>query len=58
MLEGWKALSAKLVKVLPNDYRRMVEAQRQFRAKGLTQEEAELAAFEANAQDAARVGGN
>ena len=58
VLEGWKALSAKLVKVLPNDYRRMVEAQRQFRAKGLTQEEAELAAFEANAQDAARVGGN
>ena len=58
VLEGWKALSAKLIKVLPNDYRRMVEAQRQFRAKGLTQEEAELAAFEANAQDAARVGGN
>jgi hypothetical protein len=36
----------------------MLEAQRQLRAKGMTQDEAELAAFEMNAHDAARVGGN
>jgi glutamate synthase (NADPH) large chain len=58
VLAGWKDLSARLVRVLPNDYRRMLEAQRQLRAKGMNQDEAELAAFEMNAHDEARVGGN
>ena len=54
----WKATLSRFVKVWPNDYRRMVESQRQLRAKGMSQEEAELAAFEMNAHDQARVGGN
>ncbi len=58
LLDRWKELSTKLVKVLPHDYRRMLESQQQLRAKGLNQEEAELKAFEMNAHDAARVGGN
>ena len=58
VLERWKELSPKLVKVLPHDYRRMLEAQRELRAKGLDQDEAELKAFEMNAHDEARVGGN
>jgi glutamate synthase (ferredoxin) len=58
VLSGWKELSGKLVRVLPHDYRRMLEAQRQLRAKGMNQDEAELAAFEMNAHDQARVGGN
>ena len=43
---------------MPNDYRRVLEAQARMRAKGLSPEEAEMAAFEENAHDAARVGGN
>ena len=34
------------VKVMPNDYRRVLEAQAKMRAAGLSQEEAEMAAFE------------
>jgi glutamate synthase (ferredoxin) len=49
---------AKLVRVMPHDFRRVVEAQARMRDKGLSQDEAELAAFEENAHDAARVGGN
>ena len=58
LLDGWSQLARRLVKVLPHDYRRMLEAQRRLRAKGMNQEEAELAAFEMNAHDEARVGGN
>ena len=47
-----------MVRVLPNDYRRMLDAQEKFRAQGLSAEDAEMAAFEANARDEARVGGN
>jgi glutamate synthase (ferredoxin) len=36
----------------------VVEAQRKMREKGLSAEEAEMAAFEQNAHDEARVGGN
>ena len=42
----------------PNDYRRVVEAQARMREKGLPPEEAEMAAFEQNARDEARVSGN
>jgi glutamate synthase (ferredoxin) len=46
------------VRVIPNDYRRVLEAQAAMRARGLTPDEAEMAAFEENARDASRVGGN
>jgi len=58
VLERWGENAAKIVRVLPNDYRRMVDAQEKFRAQGLSAEQAEMAAFEANARDEARVGGN
>jgi glutamate synthase (NADPH/NADH) large chain len=58
LLGDWKATLSRFVKVLPHDYRRMVESQRQLRAKGMSPAEAELAAFELNAHDQARVGGN
>ena len=45
------------VRVMPNDYRRVLEAQAKMRDAGLSPEEAEMAAFEENAKDAARVGG-
>jgi glutamate synthase (ferredoxin) len=46
-----------MVRVVPNDYRRVLEAQQRMRQKGLSAEEAEMAAFEENAHDAMRVGG-
>jgi len=58
ILERWTELLPKFVRVLPHDYRRVVDAQHKMRAKGLSPEEAEMAAFEQNAHDQARVGGN
>jgi glutamate synthase (ferredoxin) len=58
VLERWQENAAKLVRVMPNDYRRMLDAQEKLRAQGLSAEQAEMAAFEANAHDEARVGGN
>jgi glutamate synthase (ferredoxin) len=42
---------------MPNDYRRVREAQERMRQRGLTPDQAEMAAFEENAHDAMRVGG-
>lgn len=57
VLADWARLAPKFWKVYPNDYRRVIETQRRLREQGLTDEEAVMAAFEANAHDAARVGG-
>jgi len=58
LLERWGDTASRLVRVMPNDYRRMLDAQAKMRAKGLSPEEAEMAAFEENARDEMRVGGN
>jgi glutamate synthase (ferredoxin) len=58
VLERWAELVPKFVRVMPHDYRRVVDAQARMRAKGLGPDQAEMAAFEENAHDAARVGGN
>ncbi|HEY6201129.1 MAG TPA: glutamate synthase-related protein, partial [Candidatus Binatia bacterium] len=58
MLALWNQFAPKFVKVMPKDYRRMVEALAQAESKGLRGEEAVMAAFEANKNDAARVSGN
>jgi glutamate synthase (NADPH) large chain len=58
LLDRWAEVVPKFVRVLPNDYRRVVDAQRKMRDKGLSPDEAEMAAFEQNARDDARVGGN
>jgi glutamate synthase (ferredoxin) len=58
VLERWPETARKLVRVMPNDYRRMLEAQAMMRARGLSAEDAEMAAFEENAHDEARVSGN
>jgi glutamate synthase (ferredoxin) len=57
MLDDWSTHQPKFVKVYPNDYRRVVETQRRFKAQGLPEDEAIMAAFEENARDLARVGG-
>ena len=58
LLEDWDAQVRCFVRVIPHDYRRVLEAQARMRAAGLSPEEAEMAAFEENARDLARVGGS
>jgi glutamate synthase (ferredoxin) len=57
VLALWDEMVPKFVKVLPNDYRRVLDAQRTLRARGLSEEDAIMAAFEQNVKDVARVGG-
>jgi glutamate synthase domain-containing protein 2/glutamate synthase domain-containing protein 1/glutamate synthase domain-containing protein 3 len=54
----WQETAPKFVKVMPKDYRRVLEALQEAEAKGLVGDEALMAAFEANKNDAARVSGN
>ncbi|HEY7318318.1 MAG TPA: glutamate synthase large subunit [Candidatus Binatia bacterium] len=54
----WQETAPKFVKVMPRDYRRVLEALQDAEAKGLVGDEALMFAFEANKNDAARVSGN
>ncbi|MCS7167733.1 MAG: glutamate synthase large subunit [Gemmatales bacterium] len=58
ILALWEHYQPKFIKVYPNDYRRVIEAQKRLRARGLPEEEVLMAAFEENARDLMRVGGN
>ncbi len=58
LLEDWAAAVGRFVRVIPHDYRRVLEAQERMVAAGLDREAAEMAAFEENARDLARVGGS
>jgi glutamate synthase (ferredoxin) len=58
ILALWQENSPKFVKVMPKDYRRVVESLQQAEAKGLVGDDAMMAAFEANKNDASRVSGN
>jgi len=54
----WEEMVPKFVKVMPKDYKRVLEAMKRFEEAGLSGEEATMAAFEANKGDLARVSGN
>ncbi|MSQ23149.1 MAG: glutamate synthase large subunit [Chloroflexi bacterium] len=58
LLALWEETAPKFVKVMPRDYRRVLEAIQKAEASGLTGDEAMMAAFEANKSDAARTSGN
>src|ERR1035437_3276055 len=58
LLDDWQTTVSRFVRVVPNDYRRVLEAQATMRERGLSQDEAEMAAFEENVLDARRVAGN
>jgi glutamate synthase (ferredoxin) len=58
MLDHWGATVPKFVKVMPRDFKRMMEAYAQVTAEGLSGEEAMMAAFDLNKNDTARVAGN
>ncbi|HEY4753119.1 MAG TPA: hypothetical protein VIH37_07530, partial [Candidatus Limnocylindrales bacterium] len=57
LLDDWEASAARFVRVVPHDYRRVLDAQARMVAAGLPAEEAAMAAFTENAADLARVGG-
>jgi glutamate synthase domain-containing protein 3 len=57
LLEKWVEVVPAFVKVYPNDYCRVIEAQKRMLMAGLSLEEATMTAFEQNARDLARVGG-
>lgn len=58
VLAAWEETMPKFVKVLPKDYKRVLLAMDRVIAAGLSGDEAVMAAFEENARDLARVGGN
>ncbi len=57
VLALWDQMVPKFKKVYPNDFRRVIETQKKFKASGLSEEQAIMAAFEENSHDAARAGG-
>jgi len=57
VLALWEELVHKFVKVYPNDYRRVLETQARYKAQGLNDDDAIMAAFEENSHDVSRVGG-
>ena len=58
VLDDWAGMVAKFVKVIPKDYQRMLAAIARAEEQGLVGDEAIMVAFEQNARDLARVGGN
>jgi len=57
LLNEWETTVAHIVKVIPHDYKRMLEAIARNEASGLSGDDALLAAFEENAHNLARTGG-
>ena len=58
ILALWEEMTPKFVKVMPKDYKRMLQSIKRVTAAGLSGEEALMAAFNDNAKDVARVGGS
>ena len=57
ILSRWEEYVPRFVKVMPRDYKRMLQAIKRVTDSGLSGEEAIMAAFEENSKDVARVGG-
>jgi glutamate synthase (ferredoxin) len=57
ILAHWEEMLPKFVKVMPKDYKRVLQAIQNAIASGLSGDDALKAAFEANAKDVARIGG-
>jgi glutamate synthase (ferredoxin) len=58
VLAHWEEMLPKFVKVMPKDYKRVLQALQKAQAAGLSGDDALTAAFEANARDIARIGGS
>jgi glutamate synthase (ferredoxin) len=58
ILELWEEMAPKFVRVIPKDYKRVLKAIERVKSAGLSGDEAGMAAFEENARDLSRIGGN
>jgi glutamate synthase (ferredoxin) len=58
VLADWNAVIPKFVKVMPKDYKRVLQAIKEALEDGLSGDDALNAAFEANSRDVARIGGS
>jgi glutamate synthase (ferredoxin) len=58
VLNNWEEMSGKFVKVIPKDYKRMIQAIKRAQQMGLSGDEAIMVAFEENLKDVSRVSGN
>ena len=58
LLSSWNDSVSKFIKVIPNDYKRALETMERVSSRGMNGDEAVMAAFEENANDIARAGGN
>ena len=58
VLANWEATIPQFVKVMPRDYKRVLQALQQAIASGLSGDDALTAAFEENARDVSRIGGS
>ncbi|CCU78527.1 Glutamate synthase [NADPH] large chain [Halanaerobium saccharolyticum subsp. saccharolyticum DSM 6643] len=58
ILNNWQSYKSKFIRVMPCDYQRMIKAINNFKAQGLSKNDALMKAFEENAQNKARVSGN
>ena len=58
VLKNWEEFLPKFVRVIPKDYKRILQTVKEMEASGLSGEEAMMAAFEVNAKDVSRVGGS
>ena len=58
VLDDWDRMASRFVRVMPRDYQRMLACIARAHEQGLTGDDAIMVAFEENARDVARVGGN
>jgi glutamate synthase domain-containing protein 2/glutamate synthase domain-containing protein 1/glutamate synthase domain-containing protein 3 len=57
VLLSWDEWLPKFMRVIPHDFNRVLEAQREMKKTGMTHERAEMAAFELNSRALARAAG-
>jgi glutamate synthase (ferredoxin) len=57
ILANWQEIVPRFVKVMPKDYKRVLQSLKRVEDSGLSGEQAIMAAFEENAHDVARIGG-
>ena len=58
VLALWEEMVPKFLKLMPKDYKRVLQALKKAEQDGLSGDDALNAAFEANARDVARIGGS
>lgn len=58
VLDAWPQMASKFVRIMPRDYDRILKSIARAQEQGLAGEDAIMVAFEENARDMARVGGN